>query len=199
MNPRKLHISPGLLMGIVALLVVGCLLMAVGVSFARYRDDLKGDIQIQPEQPAEVYLGCVAEGTFVNQQSAWTEIDGKMQLSFAVSNGIAQDSFSQQDQQARLRIVASLGAWSESTTDTIYLTVDGQTYTAVAERIPEGSALHTQFGDGWILRFQDAQGEEPVWTLPAEQWSYISMLMYFDAAAIPDTSLLQLQVIVEAG
>ena len=197
MNPRKLHISPWLLWGMIALLVVGCLLMAVGVSYARYRNDLQGDIRIQPDQPAQVYLGCVAEGRFVAQQSSWTEVDGTLQLPFAISNGTAQDAYSQQNQQVRLRVIASLGAWSENETDKIHLTVDGQTYTAVAEPIMAGSVLHTQFGDGWILHFQDSEGNEPVWDLAGDQWNHIPMLMYFDAAAMPDTSLLQLQIIAE--
>lgn len=194
MNRRKLHISPWLLLGTVALLTVGSLLAAVGISFARYRNEQKGNFWIQPEQPAQVYFGTVSGGTFTTLQSAWEASDDQMQLSFAIGNGTAAEDYAAPDQQVRLRIVASLGAWTESDS-ALYLQVNGQVYTATAQRITEGSVLHSQFGDGWILCFQDENGREPAWDIAGGALNYVQMLLYTET--VTDTGLLQLQAVAE--
>ena len=197
MKPRKTYISPQLLLGLTALLVAGCLLAAVGISFARYRTDMYSSILLRPDQAAQVYLGYVENDTFYNRQTGWTDTGEMLQLSFAVGNGADSGAYANADQSFRLCLVASLGAWQAESDATISLTVDGQTYSATARRIAEGSALHTQFGDGWEFRFLDDSGKEPRWDLPGGQFSCISMLLELNSAAITDTSLLQLQVVAE--
>lgn len=197
MKPRKTHISPQLLLGLTALLVAGCLLVAVGVSFARYRTEMKNGILFRPDQVAQVYLGYVENNTFYNRQAGWTDTGETLQLSFAVGNGANSGSYTNANQSVRLCLLASLGAWQADSDTVVYLTVEGQTYSATAQRIQEGSALHAQFGDGWVFRFQDDSGKEPAWVLPGGQFGYISMLLEMESAAITDTSLLQLQVVAE--
>lgn len=198
MNPRKSHIPPGLLLGMAALLTVCCLVAAVGISYARYRTDAKQGILFQTNQSASVYLGHVVEGSFLCEQSTWVKVEQQRQLSFAISNGQTPDAFAAADQQARVRLIASLGAWSEDRTEPITLMVAGQTYTATAERIIAGTNLHATFGDGWVLRFVDERGNEPVWDLPGGSFSCTEMLLSVTAGAVPDTSLLQLQIISQA-
>lgn len=197
MKPRKLHISPVLLLGLATLLAVGCLLAAVGITFARYRTEQKAGIHFQPDQAAAVYLGSMADEEFVFQQSSWTVEEDKMQLFFAISNGRTMDTYASEDQRARVRLIASLGAWQADSTETFTLWVNGREYAAVAERITPGSSLYAQFGHGWVFRFRDENGQEPLWTLPGDQFSCTQMRLEISAAAIGDTSLLQLQVIGE--
>lgn len=197
MNRWKLHSSPRLQLFIALFLVIVCLVAAVGVSFARYRVEQMENLRFQTGTNAMIFLGCVEEDTFVHRQGSWENQEDQMQIQFAVSNGTSAQEFAQADQQVRLRVIASLGAWSEENTDCLYLTVNNTTYTAAVERITEGSALHTQFGDGWVFRFLDAQGEELSWTLPGGDLRYIPMQLSFAADAITDTSLLQLQAVAE--
>lgn len=199
MNPRKSNISPALSLGLAALLVVGCLMAALGVSFARYRTEEKDGIRFHPAQTAQVYLGYMENGSFICDQSSWEKTAGLLQLSFAVSNGQSVSSYAKANQQATVRLIASLGAWQENSTESMHLFVGDQFYTAVAERIPQGSALFAQFGDGWTFHFMDANGNEPKWDLSGGQFSYIEMQIYCNETAIADTSLLQLQVISEVN
>lgn len=197
MEPRKTHISPQLLLGLTALLVAGCLMVAVGVSFARYRTETKDGIIFHPYESGQIFLGCMEENGFVCQQSTWQTGEEQLQLPFAISNGADPDSCSTADQQARICLLVSLGAWQEQSGDSVSLTVDGTVYTGVAQRITEGSTLHTQFGDGWAFRFVDEAGNEPVWELPGGQFTCIEMLLQVDSSAILDIGLMQLQVIAE--
>lgn len=197
MNPRKFHISPMLTLGLATLLAVGCLLAAVSISFARYRGDYQGGIHFRPDEVAQLHLGYVSDGAFIPWQSNWVAQNDTMELSFAVSNGKTAAECSREDQRLRLRVIASLGAWEEDGREPITLTVDGKTYTAQVERIQESSALYSQFGEGWVFCFLDAEGKEPTWDLPGGSFCYTEMLLQVSAAAMPDTSLLQLQVIGE--
>lgn len=197
MKPRKMHSSPQLLLGLTALLVAGCLLAAVGVSFARYRTEMHNGILFWPDQTAQVYLGYVENNTFYSRQTGWTDTGEQLQLSFAIGNGADSGSCAAMDQHVKLCLLASLGAWQADSETIVYLTVGDQTYSAAAQRITEGTGLHTQFGDGWVFRFQDESGAEPEWILPGGQFNFISMRLEMDNAAITDTSLLQLQVVAE--
>ncbi len=199
MNQRKFHISIPLLLAMTALLTVGALVAAVGVSYARYRTGQEGYFWFQPNQTAQVYLGYLEEEEFVCYQNSWETVEGTTQLSFAISNGYFDYEYVEKDQQARLRIVASLGAWQEESGKTIYLTVDDQTYTGSAVRIAEGTALYSSFGDGWIFRFLDESGNEPVWDLPGGEFSCIPMVLHFQKSVISNTALLQLQVVAEVN
>ena len=133
MNPRKSNISPALSLGLAALLVVGCLMAALGVSFARYRTEEKDGIRFHPAQTAQVYLGYMENGSFICDQSSWEKTAGLLQLSFAVSNGQSVSSYAKANQQATVRLIASLGAWQENSTESMHLFVGDQFYTAVAE------------------------------------------------------------------
>lgn len=192
MNPRKSNISPALSLGLAALLVVGCLMAALGVSFARYRTEEKDGIRFHPAQTARVYLGYMENGSFICQQNSWVATGNGLQLSFAISNGRTNSSYAHADQQAVVRLVASLGAWQENSTESIHLFVGNQFYVAEAERITEGSALFDQFGDGWVFRFVDEDGNEYMWDLPGGSFSWIEMQL---DTTISDIGLLQLQVI----
>ena len=196
MKQQKLHISSGLRLGIAALLMLCCLSAAVGVTFARYRADEKEGLIFYPNHNPQVFLGHMAEDTFVYAQNEWNTSGEQLQLAFAISNGPSETEFATADQTVHLCVVASLGAWSEEMSSPLCLSVGEQTYTAAAQRIVEGTALYSQFGDGWIFRFQDEAGREPQWELSGEQFSCIPMLLYMDAV-VSETGLFRLQAVAE--
>lgn len=197
MNRKKLHISTRLQLIVAIVLITGCLVGACGVTFARYRVQQAADLLFQAQKNAMVYLGVEQEGAFVCQQSAWQETeDGTMALSFAISNGQSQEVFAQADQTACVRLVASLGAWSAESTGQLILTVGESTYIATAERISEGTALFSEFGEGWIFRFLNDAGEEYTFPLDGGALHYTVMQLTF-TDTIQNTNLLQLRVVAE--
>lgn len=193
MNRRKLYISPWVALLLAAVTVLGCILAAVGVAYARYRSDNTFDRIFSVRESGSVFLGRMDENnTFVQEQSTWQTVDGTASLSFAISNGTDADNRSQVDQQAAIRVLAGPGTWD----NTLTLTVNGIRYVAVPTAIREGSALYRTFGEGWILQFLDEAGNEMTWPLSGGAWSSLPMQLSL-SAALTDTSLLRLQVIAE--
>lgn len=197
MDRQKLHISSRLMLTAALFLVIGCLVAASGVTFARYRVQQEAGFTFQAEKNAMICLGVEKDGAFALEQSTWFEtVDGSMELSFAVSNGRSAQVFAQADQMARVRLIATLGAWSAESTGELVLTVGEKTYTATAERIPEGSALFSEFGDGWIFRFLNESGEEHTFPLRGGALDYTVMQLRLNGT-MHDTNLLQLRVVAE--
>lgn len=193
MKHRKLYMLLGIL------LIVGCLVAAIGISFARYRDYWKGNMGFQAEKVGRLHLGTVTDDTFSSNQAAWVQTESGWQMSFAVGNGLSESDHAQLDQRVMLQLVASLGAWSDQSAGAVTLKVGETTYTATASRIPTGSALHTKFGDGWVFQFVDTEGNAYTGELPGAAFGYIPMELTINSTSIMDTSLLQLQVTAEVS
>lgn len=70
-------------------------------------------------------------------------------------------------------------------------------YAAHILRIPKNSALYHSFGDGWVFRFLDDQGEELTWTLEEGKLSCVEMNITITGDALEGTSLFQLQIVAE--
>lgn len=189
MKHRKLYMLLGIL------LLVGCLAATIGVAFARYRDYWNRNMGFQADKVGRVQLGTAADGVFSETAAQWTLADGAWQLSFAAANGTGGEDHADYTQHIHLQVVASQGAWDGE--KPMVLTVEGQTYTASATPITAGSALHTQFGDGWLICFVDSNGSEYMGQLPGEAFDYIAMQLSVSADAITDTSLLQLRLTSE--
>lgn len=136
MNQRKPNISRWYALGLAVVLVMGCLVMSVGVTWARYRTETNQSIFYQARKPLTVYLGKMEAaddgGTVFNPaaQQSWEMMDGSLQLDFAVANGTSLESFETDDQRFHIRMLGSLGAWSGDETAAIHLVVPSQTETA---------------------------------------------------------------------
>lgn len=206
---RKPNITQWYLLGLAAILVVGCLTMAAGTTFARYRDEIVKIIPFQVRQPNEVYLGTLEysaysgrDGMFVqSKETRWQEFDGDLMLSFAVGNGKDEEEFAAADQKIQVRLIGSIGAWYPNGPMKMLLKVpkasepEGfQVLEATPIRISQESPLYETFGDGWLFCFLDEAGREYSWTLEGGKLSYITMDLTFENADLVDTSLLQLQV-----
>lgn len=193
MNQRKSYISPWVALLLAAVVVLGCILAAAGVTYARYRTGSTFDRIFSVRESGTVLLGKMDEnGAFLQEQSTWQTVDGITSLDFAISNGTDAENWSKVNQQASIRVLAGPGTWDNSLT----LTVGEINYVAVPTAIKEGSALYRSFGEGWVLQFLDEQGNELSWPLSGEGWSTISMKLTL-SANLSDTSLLRLQVISE--
>lgn len=115
MNRRKSNISPWYRMGLATVLSAACLVTAIGTAYARYAGDkVTGNIGFAIRGSADVHLGTLdSEGNFLQEESAWQETDGKLQLAFALSNGTGAEDYAQGNQKVVIRVVGSLGAWVE--------------------------------------------------------------------------------------
>lgn len=216
MNQRKPNMTRWYALGLAVVLMVGCLAMSVGVTWARYRTDVNGSVFFQARKPLSVCLGrmeAADDGGAVfttTGQRSWEMVDGRLQLDFAVANGTSLEAFEAADQRFYIRLLGSLGAWSGEETAAIYLvippteeSVEEATETAeptlvkaAAVRIEPNTQLWNTFGDGWAFCFLDEQsGEELVWTLAGGGLSCLDLDLVIDGGTLTDTSLLQLQIV----
>lgn len=229
MNQRKPNMTRWYALGLAVILAVGGLVMSVGVTWARYRTDVNGSIFFQSRKPLAVWLGKMEtadDGGAVftpTGQRSWEQVDGKLQLDFAVANGTSLEVFETADQRFHIRLLGSLGAWSGEETAAIYLVIppveipaeeETETETeetteqipavpaeptrvkATAVRIEPNTQLWSTFGDGWAFCFLDEQtGEELAWTLEGGGLSCLDLDLVIEGGTLTDTSLLQLQIV----
>lgn len=142
------------LLGILCLVAV---VLTLGVAQARFRENLTEALPFQPHMPED----------FILQQDAAWETTGKTStLHFSLKNT------AEHPQQGEIYLLASQGIQSGDALNVV-LTHEGIRYAATAQRIPEGSVLHKNFGDGWVYRFLDGNGAELFWPVGAgEQQDY---------------------------
>ena len=223
MNQRKQNISRWYLLGLAAILTVGCLMVSVGTTLARFRVDNEKNILFEPKTPVAPALGTMdEEGVFDPEGTiAWveqtititpeeggaasgTQTKKVYSLDFTVSNYISEGKYQEENLTVRIRLVGSLDAWNETTPGTVVLT-DGVTledgtqreFTATVTGIPENTALYHSFGVGWVFQFVDENGQELTWTLEGGRLSCQKLNITMDADGLGGTSLLQLQIVGE--
>lgn len=209
--------------GLLVLVCLVFLVLATGVTQARYRAEKEAKIQFQAAAPAQIYLGTWSqaatetEGESVQETTAassgtetfhpegeltWEEAAGVRSMELAVANGSSEESFYAKDQQFRLQLIGSLGLGTEEAFPKIELQVPSEenpetyeTFIAVASRITVGTPLYHSVGSGWIVRFQNADGEEPVWILKGGALSYKRLIIKVENMQTDSDVLLQPQVI----
>jgi len=138
---------------LVMLCAMSVLVLAVGISFARFRENWTETIPFQPEEPENLVL---------HQDSQWLQEENTRQITFSLENTGAD--------RAGGTIYGLVSEGIENSGKlSISLIREGLRYTAQAQPIVEGSALHKSFGNGWTYRFLDDEGQEIVWTLQSAQ------------------------------
>ena len=185
MNQRKQNMSRWYTLGLAVMLAVGCLVMSVGVSWARYRTETDRLILFQPRAPLHIRLGTMIPGeneTTVfapTDQAVWISYKDRTQLDAVVANGSAADDFEARTQKFHVRLVGTIGTWSGDETAAIRILKPGATVEEPAEpeqpteqteqtrpaqspwaeatvvRIQPETALYHSFGDGWVFCFVD--------------------------------------------
>lgn len=209
MDQRKSNISSWYSLGLAALLMVFCLVVSIGTTQARYRTEVSKSIHFDVRKPVQIYLGSVEytedseEGIFIqHNEGSWEKNEEDLlQLNFAVANGTSKTSYAEEDQQVYIRVVSSLGIQEEEEPLPLTLTFPSaedpektEEVKAKAVRIVAGSTLHTTFGEGWMFRFENEEGEELAWDLKGRKLSCIEMVLILEDGTLTDASLLQLQI-----
>jgi len=224
MDQRKPNMIRWYSLGLAGLLCVSLLVIMTGTTFARYRDEKKRDIYFTPGVPDQIHIGTVSvvtkendteenpnEATVVTGEALspeshlnWERKEDQVQLEFSVGNGLSDLNCSANDQVIRLRMIGSLGLWSGTQVPTLYLELppeveDGQgiRVAATVRPIVKESALHFEYGDGWVFTFLDEYGEELQWELAGEELSYVNFTITIDGEITENLTLLQPYVISE--
>ena len=137
---------------LLGILCVATLLLTVGTTLARFRENVTDSLAFQSETPESLTL---------RSDSGWLTQGSVSALSFTLENT------TQQLETGKIYLLASQGIQSGSNLQMI-LTCEENQYTAVAQAIKKGSALYQSFGAGWVYRFVDEQGQELLWPIQAQ-------------------------------
>lgn len=223
MKLRKMNTFPWLMLGMVAMLISACLMVAIAPALARYEVSSKATTDLQARPLEQIYLGRMIPGTDAEEekkfdhesQGKWYSMDGAMTMEFAIANGKYLDVtdeqtgevsegvfFAEQDQRVIVRLVASPIVWDGTEEDFLTLRVPSRTKTgefeefeAVLERIDPDSILYQNFGDGWSVSFVDEYGQELSWLLEGGKLSNVELALILKGVSAGETGLLKLQVI----
>lgn len=201
---RKLKTSFWYKPCLVLVLVIACVALAVGATWARYRTDIPGDAVYEAREQAIVQLWSVDEkDELVDEPAQWELVDGKKSLTFAVSNykldGNGAKIYSEETQGVKLRLLASLGLnYTENTVVELEMPLEEgenpKVYEATATAIVADSPYHESFGYGWVFEFEDEFGEELYWLLEGGEPEYIVGQVRLSGMDMNQAALVQLVV-----
>lgn len=207
MRPTKSNHGTKYGLAFVFLLLMACLILTVGVSFARYQ--YLGDPQVfgyQAKQYSSVYLGSAFDGkTLDTTQSTWNYEENGYSMSCVVSNGSSNTSFAQEDQWVTFYLTGTLGFSAEEEPMDVSILVrkdngDGtaevKTCQGIAQPIQPQTPLYARFGEGWFFTFQNIlseKEEEARFLLEGGEFSMLSVTLYVQGKAM-DASMLEFQV-----
>lgn len=180
-----------------AILLVACLVLAVGAAWARFQEMTTQELGYATKEYATVYLWGVDEAGIVSEtQSNWQTKENYKSLAFCVTNGLNEAEYSAEPQQVYVRLCASSGIQGsiETMAVVLYLPQTGETYSGTPQKIAEGSPLYASFGSGWVFTFRDEDGEELSWTLEGGALSVLYTEIQLQNVKLDDLALLQLQV-----
>lgn len=200
MTRRKSNISAWCVLALSVVLTVGCLAVSVGTAFARYREDVNGEVSLRVREPAQVYLwsGSDPSSEYTSGVGSWVENNGDRELNFMVTNVGSNGQIPDATQEFYLRMVASLGAWDGQSQLTVRLTwtreETSESVEATITRIEPDTPLYKNFGEGWLFTFRDKKDRELLWELEGDTRSTISMQLTMENGEPVDSSLFLLQV-----
>lgn len=125
-------------------LLIVALVLSVTVAYARYREELTGDLGFQAKPLAPVAF----------TKETWEKTDDSLRLTFSVEKT---------DAKCRVYLAVSEG-FTAMDQVIVTLTIPGEEplqLVAAGERIPAASGIYNLFGDGYVFRFIDGQtGQE---------------------------------------
>ena len=201
MRKRQHNKSNSVMTGLLVMCLSACLVLMVGVSYARYQQDFEPvDYLFAADEGTELLLGGVVTQSWLDagnwpKNPSWQAGETDAKLQFSVSNGRGVSAYARQDQAYTLQLLAGLTIErAEQITVQLSYEKDGQTVQlhGVAEEIPDGSMLQSRFGDGWIYRFCDENGKEQVFDLPGGALHYQNFSLTISGTT--DPALLQVRV-----
>jgi hypothetical protein len=195
-------------MGLALLLLLLCMVAALGVTFARYRADYDAPLFFTVRKPGQVYLGTMATAdeptqlVFDHQSvGSWKQENDSLFLDFTVANGTSLQEYTQEEQCFSVQLVGSLGIWDGTDVVDVLLRVYREEpegtelqyddYQGIATRILKESPLYQTYGDGWVFSFLNESGEEITWSLTGNTFSSVDMTVILEGKELTDSSLLQ--------
>lgn len=194
MTGRKSNISAWCLL---ALAVIGCLALAVGVAYARYREDVGSALEIGLRTNAQVYLVAGNDPEkYVPGPVEWEDSGTAREMEFLISNTGADGLIPKATQQCTLRLAASLDVWDGVSELSVKLTYtqDGKAgmLTGQISRIQPDTVLYREFGDGWLITFPDRADKEQTWKLAGDQRSAVAVHLTLETDQAIDSGMIQL-------
>lgn len=216
MSNPKVNQTMWHLLGMVVLVCMILLILVTGTAEARYRAERDAEVAYQIEEPPQIYLGTMTEVTTETEGEStetpvmtfdpegvptWEKEDGIYRMNLAVANGSSEERFSEKDQLFRLRLIGTLGLGPLEAFPKIELHVPSEEDPEITEvfqmsltRIKEGSELYHSVGAGWIIQFQNKDGEEPWWTLEESAFLYKRFTITMENVLADSDMLLRPQV-----
>lgn len=192
---------------LLAVLMVGCAVCAVGVTTARYRSQMEDAFYLQVRPRENVRMGVLSTGEneeilfTPSDTMQWTLENGTATMNFAVANGEGPAQYAKTDCTFSLRLIGSLGLWDGTQNAQVTLRLPDKLaetgyreYPAEVTQIRQDSQLYHSYGEGWLFAFRQ-DGKELEWTLEAGTFSYIPMTLVVEGEKISEETLLQLQII----
>lgn len=181
--------------GLTVLLLVMSLVLSVGVAFGRYRTKLDPfEYWFAPRAESQLLLwGVDDQDGLTDLPGSWTLNTEGSTLEFAVTNGTSSQ-YSANDLNFMVRIAVPSNAGNVLD---LLLTSGGTAgINTTAQAIKSGTRLYEEFGEGWLYRFYDSDGNEMTWTLAGGTLSEFRAEL-FCKGKIDDSlgSLMQFQVI----
>lgn len=193
-----LRYGPALL----ALLLAAALILGTGISYGRYRAEIKGDWALTPKASDQVYLCQISSETYdiTTSPATWQVNGDNYEMKCYLTNGSDWDEYAQYDQRATVRLLAGPGVLNGddgAAVDLVAHVVGAEeeaAYRAEAIPISYQSALYKTFGPGWVFRFLDADGQEISWELEGGRLNMVSLRFTVSSLELQEETLLQLQV-----
>ena len=214
-NNRRVTRMHGLQLMLLLFLCIGCLAVATGTAYARYRSEGEDDLLFEVRQPDQLVMGTIQEEKFVPlapaDQLQWTidETNGIASLTFTIANGSDKKNFSEKEQTVKLRMLGTLNLAVTGTPPELTVTygsekLNGETVekTAVGEvsYLVKGTALHHSYGDSLLYTFYEttAEGKDEVtWELPGGELSYVTLTIKMTGDISEKSGLLQPVIVAE--
>lgn len=143
---------------------------SIGTAFARYQSDrMDSDFGIIGSGGG-IFLYAANDDDSYMPLGKWQKSDDGYKLDFVISNSESPENYCGIDQN--VSIIVFCGEGLENSDDLI-ITLDtgSDIYTAVPEKIAEGSAAYNSYGNGYLYRFYDVSSNELSFVLPGNMLS----------------------------
>ena len=134
---------------LVCLLTLVAVLLAVGVTYARYSTTRRETLTFEAAQ------NDPSHALEIRSDAGWRTTAEGVEIAFSLCNAANVAG-----QRAYLRLTATEGF--DPAVATVTLTVDGTVYEAVPRAVREGDPLYASMGTGTEYRFTSVDGE-PIW------------------------------------